>query len=139
MRKDLIAIGFCIIIIVGALSGCQESEIEAIKFNNITLESDIVEFENATFKKFTNSDDVTWKVEATFQLHNIAGRTIGPVDITCYFYDINENVISIMGPKHIAEMAIDYTEQISPGFNTFTYKGDDLENIDHAKIVVVES
>ena len=140
MRKDLIVSGFCIIIIVGALSGCQESEIEAITFDNITLESSIVEFANASFKPFINKDDVTWKIEVTFQLHNIAERTIGPVEITCYFYDIHDNVIDIQGPKKIEGMPTDYTEKPGDsGFNKFIYMDNDAGEIDHAKIVVVES
>ena len=64
-------------------------------------------------------------------------RTIS-IRITCYFYDINDNVISVQGPKHLENMPAGYIEDPNPGFNLFFYEGENVELIDYAKIIAVE-
>jgi len=76
MRKDLFALGFSLIVVVGFFSGCQESEIEATSFEGITLESSIVELVNASLNYYYNEDNEVEKVEVKYLLHNIVRRDI---------------------------------------------------------------
>jgi len=138
MRKEVYALGFCIIIIVGFLSGCQESETGAIIFEGVSIDSSIVELSNASFDIISNSQDEVIQVEVYYQLHNIAGRDLYNVKIFCDFYDDNDNLINRQGPKTIGKMPIDYVETESPGFNHFTYEGDDVGLVKRAVLSVFE-
>ena len=138
MRKEVYALGFCIIIIVGFLSGCQESETGAIIFEGVSIDSSIVELSNASFDIISNSQDEVIQVEVYYQLHNIAGRDLYKVRIFCDFYDDNDNLINRQGPKNISIMYTDYVETESPGFNQFIYDGDDAGLVRRAVLSVFE-
>ncbi len=139
MRKDLFALGFSLIVLVGFFSGCQESEIEAASFEGITLESSIVELVNASLKYYDDDNDKdVERVEVKYLLHNIAGRTIS-IQIYVEYYDINDNLLTTQGPKTLNSMPPDHTEQPSAGFNVFSYDGDDVDLVDHVTIIVEET
>ena len=60
------------------------------------------------------------------------------VKVTTEFYDENDNLITIMGPKYI-RLPDDYTEYgFSPGINIMSYNGYNAYMVDHVKIIVVE-
>ena len=137
MRKELFALGFSIIMIVGFFSGCQESQIETVSFKGITLVSDIVELVNASLNYHYDKYNEVDNVEVQYLFHNIAERDIA-VKVTIELYDENDNLITIMGPKHI-RLPDDYTEYgFSPGINIMSYDGDNAHMVDHVTITVVE-
>jgi hypothetical protein len=144
MRRDLIAIGFGIILGITALSGCQETQIEGtVTFEGVTLESDVVELFNASLKLFKDDYEMTWKAEVKYLFHNIAGRIIDDLEITVEFYDENDNLLTIRGPKHILSMPADYTEAGFAGTNIVQYTRDDgdgenVYKVNHVRIVAVE-
>ncbi len=137
MGKKLFALGFSIIVIVGFFSGCQESQIEAASFEGVTLVSSIVELVNASLKYYYDEYQEVEKVEVQYRFHNIVGRDI-LIEIKIECYDENENLITILGPKHIS-LPEGYTEQTAlPGVNIQSYDGENVYMIDHVTIVAVE-
>jgi hypothetical protein len=139
LKKDVLAIVFCGISIVACLSGCQESQIEAGKFRGITLESDVVELVNASLD--INYDEGEIKnVEVKYLFHNILDRTINTLKITAEFYDKNDNLITIGGPKFINNLPANYVE--SAGYSpaniiTLTEK-EKVRFVDHVVIKAIE-
>lgn len=137
MGKKLFALGFSIIVIVGFFSGCQESQIEAASFEGVTLVSSIVELVNASLKYYYDEYQEVEKVEVQYRFHNIVERDI-LIEIKIECYDENENLITILGPKHIS-LPEGYTEQTAlPGVNIQSYDGENVYMIDHVTIVAVE-
>ena len=137
MRKELFAIGFSMIVIVGFFSGCQESEIETVSFKGVTLVSDIVELANASLNYRYGQYNEVDKVTVQYLFHNIAERDI-TVKVTIELYDENDNLITIMGPARIS-LPDDYTEHgFSPGINIMSYDGNSAHMVDHAIIIAVE-
>ena len=137
MGKELFALGFSIIVIVGFFSGCQESQSEAASFEGVTLESSVVELVNASLKYYYDEYNDVEKVEVQYRFHNIARRDI-VLDVTVECYDENDNLITILGHKSIS-LPDDYTEQaILPGVNIQSYDGENAYMIDHVTIVAVE-
>jgi len=137
MGKKLFALGFSIIVIVGFFSGCQESQIEAVSFEGITLVSSIVELVNASLKYYHDEYQEVEKVEVQYRFHNIVERDI-LIEIKIECYAENENLITILGPKYIS-LPDGHTEQTAlPGTNIQSYDGENAYMIDHVTIVAVE-
>ena len=144
MRRDLIAIGFGIILGITALSGCQETQIEGtVTFEGVILESDVAELFNASLKLFKDDYEMTWKAEVKYLFHNIAGRTIDDLEITVEFYDENDNLLTIRGPKHIIPFPADYTESRFGLTNIIQYTrdegdGENVYKVSYVRIIAVE-
>jgi len=138
MKKGLYVLGFSIFLLTAVFCGCQESDIEATSFEGITLVSSIVELSNASLEYIYTQEQKVEMVEVKYLLHNIAGRDLKNVQIYCDFYDSEDNLINRQGPKTITSMPIDYIEQISSGFNEFSYDGSDVELVDYVIISATE-
>jgi len=137
MKKVDISIVLSLFLIFGSLSGCFENETEAISFNEVTLESDVVELVNGTIRYFKNALNEIWKVEVQYLFHNIANRDI-EIEVTTELYDDNDNWIATLGPK-VIQLPNDYTEKsVSQTVNIVSYDGDKVALVDHAIIVAVE-
>ena len=94
MKKNVLVLVTSIIIFVMMWSGCQQKATQ--NYSKVTLESDIVEFKNASLTLFdryeyVNDTDPTptriiVRADVTYLFHNIAGRDIF-VKVTAVFYD----------------------------------------------------
>jgi len=141
MRKKVFVIGFGLILIISALSGCQDqdNQIEAITFEGITLVSNVVELVNASLDFHTHYEggyEIIDSIDVQYLFHNIAGRDI-TVTVTVEFYDENDNLLEIGGPKHI-RLLENYTEHGVMGANIISYDGEEVYRVDHVRIVAVE-
>lgn len=139
MRKELISIGFCVILIIGFFSGCQESQIEAASFEDVTLVSDVVELVNGSLNYHYNEFNEIWKIEVKYLFHNIAKRDI-EIEVKIECYDEKDNLITILGPKYI-RLPDDYTEQgFAPGINIMSYdNNENVHMIDQVVIIAEET
>ena len=57
---------------------------------------------------------------------------------TVEFYDEYDNLIAIGGPKYIIGLPEDYTEHAYSPANVISYDGENVEMIDHVKIIALE-
>ena len=139
MRKKLLCFSFSIILIIGFFSGCQESELEALSFEGLTLVSDVVELVNGSLNYYYNDYNEVWKVEVKFLFHNIAKRDI-EIEVKVELYDEHDNFITILGPKYI-NLPNDYTEQgFAPGINIMSYENNqNVHLVDYAIIIAEET
>ena len=135
-KKGLLIINLIIFFII-LLSGCQEQKATTSgkKFENIILESDVVELVDASLI-FNEEDNVKLRVDVEYLFRNIAGREI-TITITVEFYDKNNNLLSTEGPKYITLLK-DYTETSVLGANIISYSEENASEVDHVKIVAVE-
>ena len=135
-KKGLLIINLIILFII-VLSGCQEQKATTTgkKFENITLESDVVELVDASLK-FNEDNNVKLRVDVEYLFRNIAGREI-TITITVEFYDKNNKLLSTEGPKYITLLK-DYTETSILGANIISYSGENASEVDHVKIIAVE-
>ena len=135
-KKGLLIINLIILFII-LLSGCQEQKATTTgkKFENITLESDVVELVDASLK-FNEDNNVKLRVDVEYLFCNIAGREI-TITITVEFYDKNNKLLSTEGPKYITLLK-DYTETSILGANIISYSGENASEVDHVKIIAVE-
>lgn len=138
MGKKILMLIFSLFFIIINFSGCQEQQIQSIQFEGITLDSDVVELVNASIKYTRDDFEKVYLVDVHFLFHNIAGRRIDRLKITVEFYDENDNLIAIGGPKYTHYLPSDYTEQFDPNFNVISYEGEKADQIDHVKIIALE-
>ena len=135
-KMGLLIINLIILFII-LLSGCQEQKATTTgkKFENITLESDVVELVDASLK-FNEDNNVKLRVDVEYLFRNIAGREI-TITVTAEFYDKNNKLLSTEGPKYITLLK-DYTETSILGANIISYSGENASEVDHVKIIAVE-
>lgn len=146
MKKIYIVLS---IVIIATLSLCGCNEPEATKTDNekgtIILESDIVELEHSSFDIVTKPQfdqdcscyvEVFQSVDVTYLFHNIAGKAIS-AKVNVEFYDKDDNLIGIGGPKTI-NLPKDYTEQGITPANTISYTGYKGEEVYKAIIIAEE-
>ena len=135
-KMGLLIINLIILFII-LLSGCQEQKATTTgkKFENITLESDLVELVDASLE-FNEDNNVKLRVDAEYLFRNIAGREIA-ITVTVEFYDENNKLLSTGGPKYIT-LPKDYTETSILGANIISYSEENASEVDHVKIIAVE-
>lgn len=143
----LLIIISCVISTVAMLMGCTSIDPNTEdNFENISLESSVVELANASLiihedKDYTEDLEpimVIQKVDVEYLFKNIAGRTIN-VTVNVEFYDIDNNLLYVGGPKIIHNLLKDYTERTKTEANIISYSGSKVADVDHAKIIVVET
>jgi len=143
----LIVIITCVISTVAMFMGCMSLDPSTEgNFENISLESSVVELANASLiihedKDYTEDSEpimVIQKVDVEYLFKNIAGRTIN-VTVNVEFYDIDNNLLYVGGPKIIHNLLKDYTERTKTEANIISYSGSNVADVDHAKIIVVET
>ena len=139
MRKKVLCFSLCFVLIIGFFSGCQESEVEALTFEGVTLVSDVVELVNGSLNYYYNEFKEVWKIEVKYLFHNIAKRDI-EIEVKVELYDENDNYITVLGPKYI-RLPNDYTEKgFAPGINIMSYDNNqNVHLVDHAVIIAEET
>jgi len=139
MKRNLLAIFIIIVFITTVISGCFENNenIDIPVFKGITLESTIVELVYAS-KEFIEDDSGNiCRIEVQFLVRNIAGRKIS-FNITAEFYDKDNNLLNTSyPPKEYIDIPTGWVESQTP-FNTISYEGDDLIEVDHVIIKAIE-
>jgi len=137
MKKYVDLMVILIVLITLFLSGCQQEGTSTDKnFDNIYLDSDIVEL---VFSKIIlNKDEkgVILGVEVQYRFKNIANRKID-INVYAEFYDKEDNLLTREGPKEIT-IPKGWTEQgLSPA-NIINYSGEEAREVDYVNIVVEE-
>ncbi len=135
MKKSLFVVVTIILLTISSLIGCFDSGVKTDKTYNVTLESAVVEFYNYSLK-FIKDDNVVVKAQVEYLFINIAPRNIR-IHITAEFYDVNNNLLGVGGPKTI-ELLEGYTEKGIFPANIITYEDEDAENVDHVLIKAIE-
>lgn len=132
-KKIMIIIGFIFILII-LLCGCQEqTENNQQSFENIELESDIVDLAYGKIDFVKNNDEIT-RVNAEYRLKNIIDRDIN-VNVSVEFYDENNNLLYTSDNMTIIALRAGDEEDV---INTATYDGEFVSQVDHVKIKVSE-
>jgi len=108
---------------------------EPYTLGNISFKSDILEPVNASLGFITN-ENLAIQAEVKYLFHNIAGKDVIS-SIQAEFYDINNNLLAIKGPKLIS-LPEGYTETSFTPANIILYDGEFVSEIDHVKIIVSE-
>ena len=136
MKKHPIIMIVMILITASILSGCQEqNDVDnQYYFDNITLESRLLELVNASLE-FIKENNVATRVDVKYLFHNIAGSDI-TIEVTVDFFDGENNLINKSQPKYISLLK-DYTETGFAPENIISYSGENVSDVDHAKIIVI--
>lgn len=138
MKKAILCVIALCICLCMLFSGCQDTNSARTKkiAENVSLESTIVEFAEATFEKNINDTDGTPYVTVGWLFHNIAGRTVS-ARIDVKFYDVN-NILLYNDTKYINNMPADFTERSLQEFNKVSLRGKSAAMVDHVIISVNE-
>lgn len=140
MKKSLWLIGVIIFLMITVLSGCLFGEQEAAtvqnNFEGITFESSVFELVDASLDFYEKRNVVT-RVDVKYLFRNIAGRAVYDVKVTVEFYDKNNNLLAVGGPKFIS-LAKGYTEQGIGLANIISYSGEKVSEVDHVSIIAEE-
>ena len=134
MRKSLILIICLILIITTFLNGCQESE--SVKTNEkkeIFFESSIVELKDSDII-FHKDEGIIIRVEVFYLFKNLLNEQVD-LKIIVEFYDKDDNLLHIGGPKYIDLPPLYSEVNISPA-NSIEFLGENVEFVDHVAIVV---
>ena len=137
MKKYLILIGIVFLFLTSIFSGCQQEGTSTDEnFENIYLNSDIVELVYSEMNLNKNEKGEIIGVEIQYLFKNIAKRIID-INVFAEFYDKDDNLLVREGPKEIT-IPKGWTEQgISPA-NIITYSGELSSFIDYVEIIVEE-
>ena len=141
MKKSLFMIGFVICIALVAFSGCQEQGVTTDEnFEGIYLESSVVELAYATLElhtiyDFEYEEDIIEKVDVKYLFHNIANRDVD-ITVTVNFYDKDNNLLGSAAQQKTSNLFKDYTESMA---NIVSYNGERVTEVDHVKIIAIES
>jgi len=136
MQKNLLVLGFLVILITSFISGCQEQE--AVKTSNlekIKFESELVELIYSNITKHIDGEEVL-RAEVEYLFKNIAGRDIN-LTVFVEFYNINNELLYTGGPKYINLLEGSTEHGISPT-NTISYSGKNANEVDYVKIIASE-
>jgi hypothetical protein len=138
MKRYVSLIGIIIVLTSLFLSGCQQEGTSTDEnFDNIYLDSDIVELVYSKMNLNKDEKGVILSVEVQYRFKNIANRNID-INVYAEFYDKEDNLLAREGPKEIT-IPKGWTEQgLSPA-NIIYYSGEEIIEVDYVKIVVEES
>ena len=127
-----------IIILVLLTTGCFEGEEQnAPSFENLTLESDIVELNYGNIE-YAKDNNVIVEVEVQFLFRVIVNRDVN-FYVTAEFYDVNDNLLNASSPKRF-ELPNGYSEteaSLGPA-NRISYNGKNLSDVDHVVLKTEE-
>jgi hypothetical protein len=138
MRKLIFVLGFCCILLVSILSGCQENKTTGVKtFEGVSLVSNVVNLANASFTLTKDENNIVTRAEVRYLFHNRLNKPI-KVQVTASFYDAENNLITTGGPKFI-NLLENYTERTIGGANIISYDGENVGIIDHVIITAIQS
>lgn len=148
MNKKLIITILLVLIIVPLLCGCQEQKAltSGEKSGKIKLRSSVVELHQSSFNVNTRLayDDYTEEVyeiieniEVKYLFKNIAGKPIN-IEIYAEFYDKNDILLGIGGPKSIGPIPEDYAEKGYTPQNSIIYAGSNKVDIEYVLLIVKE-
>lgn len=138
MNKKIFAILLLYVVFIFLYTGCIEKQDDKLTFDRITLESNVVELVNASMNfKYDKTDSIT-RVEVVYLFKNIANYIIEKLNITIKFFDENNNLIAVGGPKYIRNLPINYIETSEMEANKITYEGLDTNLISQCKIIAIE-
>ncbi len=138
MRKINWILIISIMLSIGFLSGCQEQATTTDDniSNKIQLESEVVRLVHAKLiPKTDNSKLISMGVEYLFK--NIAGRTVN-IEVTAEFYDQENKLLYTSEPRQIENLPKDYVEQNIAPTNIISYSGEEINTVDHVKIIAEE-
>jgi hypothetical protein len=136
-KKRYTLLSLCIILIFLCI-GCTEKQEDELTFDNITLESNVVELINASMNyKYDKTETIT-RVEVIYLFKNIADYIIEKLNITVQFFDKNNNLIATAGPKYIRNLPVNYVETSIMEANKIIYEGPKSNLIDHCKIIAID-
>jgi len=130
----LSAISIVVIIII--LSSQIETDISAIRYENVILDSDIVEFANVSLEKHINESGFVDKVTVKWLFHNIDDRTINAT-IVAEFYDKNDALL-YTAHKQLLLLPPDYTEKLLLPANMISYNGENASKVEYVIISTIE-
>jgi hypothetical protein len=118
-------------------SGCQQKGTTTNKdFSNIILNSEVVELVYSVLNFNKDQEGVILSVEVQYRFRNIVNRNID-VNVFVEFYDVGNNLLAKEGPKEI-NLPKGWVEQgVSPA-NIINYRGENVDKVDHAIIIVEE-
>lgn len=145
MNKMYILLTILMITTIGLCGCAEEKAVVNNEKGTIIIQSDIVELEYSSFDIITKPEfdsdcncyiEATESVDITYLFHNIAGRAVS-VKVTVEYYDKDDNLIGIAGPKTI-NLPKDYTEKGITPANTISYTGHKIEDIYKAIIIAEE-
>jgi hypothetical protein len=137
MKRYLNLIGALLLLATLFLSGCQQEGTSTDEnFDNIYLDSDIVELVYSKMSLNKNEKGIILDVEVQYRFKNIANRKID-INVFAEFYDKEDTLLAREGPKEIT-IPKGWTEQgLSPA-NIINYSGEKSPSVDYVKIVVEE-
>ena len=136
-KKNIYYISICICLLIIPI-GCLEKTNEKQYFNNITLESNVVELVNASMNfKYDKTNSIT-RIEVTYLFKNIVNHIIEKLNITIKFFDKDNNLIGFGGPKYIRNLPIGYIETSVMEANKILYDDTNSNLIDHCVIIAIE-
>jgi len=140
MKRSICVMGFVIIALSIAFSGCQEDNNNSDKkYEGVYLESDVVELAYANLEFITKFNpeserDIVETVELEYRFHNIAGRDIN-INVTVKYYNKDDTLLETIAGKQTNNLFKDYTEKM---INNITYNGDKVTQVDHVIIIAEE-
>ena len=113
-------------------------------FENITLESDIVElaFANISYDKeemYTEEGESYFQIESIevqYLFHNLLDRRVN-ISFFVEFYDKDNVKLYSIGPRTI-HLISDYTEKSITDVNKALFSGEKAAEVDHIKIIAFE-
>ena len=118
-----------ILIITTFLIGCQEMEsVKTDKEKNVYLEASEVALKDSDLIYHRNGDRIV-QVEVKYLFRNLLNEQV-KLKILCEFYDKNDNLLYIGGPKYINLLPL-YSEQDYLGPNSIVYDGDNCELVNY--------
>ena len=136
-KKNIYYIILCFCLLVITI-GCLEKTNEKLNFDNIILESNVVELVNASMDfKYDKNDSIT-RIEVTYLFKNIVNHIIEKLNITIKFFDKDNNLIGFGGPKYIRNLPIGYIETYVMEANKIIYDDTNSNLIDHCVIIAME-
>jgi len=136
MKKNLLVLGFLIILIISIFNGCQEQKaVETSYLEGIQFESELVELIHSKVIKRTEGEKVL-NIDVEYLFKNIADRDIN-LKVFVEFYDKNNELLYTGGPKYI-NLLNGWAEQGVSPTNIISYSGKQVGKVDHVKIIVLE-
>ncbi len=148
MNKKLLIVISIIMIAVIVLCGCNEQKALTAgeKDGQIKLQSNVVELHQSSFDVNTKivydsytdeTYEVVENIEIKYLFKNIVDRSIN-IEINAEFYDKNDKLIGIGGPKSIGPIPKDYTEKSYTTQNSIIYDGSNVADIEYVLLIVEE-
>jgi len=134
MKKQLLLIIVSILIISVFFCGCQETEsVKTDKKNdNIYFESNVVALKQSDLILHEEEGKII-RAEVIYLFRNLLKEQVN-LEIKVEFYDKNDNLLHIGGPKYI-DLIPQWSEVDVLGANSIAYSGEFARMVDHVIII----